>query len=142
MCRELIVSKDGKRVEGVITGMGLEFKAKAVVLTNGTFLNGLIHLGEKQIGGGRSGESASYGITEQLVKLGFENGRMKTGTPPRIDGRSLDYSKMEEQEGDDHYSKFSYLDGTISPLLLMMGPSKKTSFLVTLLIRIKTFMIF
>jgi tRNA uridine 5-carboxymethylaminomethyl modification enzyme len=71
MCRELIVSKDGKRVEGVITGMGLEFKAKAVVLTNGTFLNGLIHLGEKQIGGGRSGESASYGITEQLVKFRF-----------------------------------------------------------------------
>jgi tRNA uridine 5-carboxymethylaminomethyl modification enzyme len=112
MCRELIVSKDGKRVEGVITGMGLEFKAKAVVLTNGTFLNGLIHLGEKQIGGGRSGESASYGITEQLVKLGFENGRMKTGTPPRIDGRTLDYSKMEEQEGDEAIDKFSYLDNT------------------------------
>ncbi len=112
MCRELIVSKDGKRVEGVITGMGLEFKAKAVVLTNGTFLNGLIHLGEKQIGGGRSGESASYGITEQLAKLGFENGRMKTGTPPRIDGRTLDYSKMEEQEGDLAIDKFSYLDDT------------------------------
>jgi tRNA uridine 5-carboxymethylaminomethyl modification enzyme len=112
MCRELIVSKDGKRIEGVITGMGLEFKAKAVVLTNGTFLNGLIHLGEKQIGGGRSGESASYGITEQLVKLGFENGRMKTGTPPRIDGRTLDYSKMEEQEGDEAIDKFSYLDNT------------------------------
>ena len=113
MCRELIISQDGKRIEGVITGMGLEFKAKAVVLTNGTFLNGLIHLGEKQIGGGRSGESASYGITEQLVKLGFENGRMKTGTPPRVDGRSLDYSKMEEQEGDNLYSKFSYLENTI-----------------------------
>jgi tRNA uridine 5-carboxymethylaminomethyl modification enzyme len=112
MCRELIVSKDGKHAEGVITGMGLEFKAKAVVLTNGTFLNGLIHLGEKQIGGGRSGESASYGITEQLVKLGFENGRMKTGTPPRIDGRTLDYSKMEEQEGDEAIDKFSYLDNT------------------------------
>lgn len=112
MCRELIVSKDGKHVEGVVTGMGLEFKAKAVVLTNGTFLNGLIHLGEKQIGGGRSGESASYGITEQLVKLGFENGRMKTGTPPRIDGRTLDYSKMEEQEGDEAIDKFSYLDNT------------------------------
>jgi tRNA uridine 5-carboxymethylaminomethyl modification enzyme len=112
MCRELIVSNDGKRIEGVVTGMGLEFKAKAVVLTNGTFLNGLIHLGEKQIGGGRSGESASYGITEQLVKLGFENGRMKTGTPPRIDGRSLDYSKMEEQAGDDAIDKFSYLDNT------------------------------
>ncbi len=112
MCRELIISQDGKRVEGVITGMGLEFKAKAVVLTNGTFLNGIIHLGEKQIGGGRSGESASYGITEQLVKLGFESGRMKTGTPPRVDGRSLDYSKMEEQEGDFGTDKFSYLDNT------------------------------
>ena len=125
MCRELIVSKDGKRVEGVVTGMGLEFKAKAVVLTNGTFLNGLIHLGEKQIGGGRSGESASYGITEQLVKLGFESGRMKTGTPPRIDGRSLDYSKMEEQEGDVAIDKFSYLDNT-SPFVSNDGrPIKK-----------------
>jgi tRNA uridine 5-carboxymethylaminomethyl modification enzyme len=125
MCRELIVSKDGKHVEGVITGMGIEFKAKAVVLTNGTFLNGLIHLGEKQIGGGRSGESASYGITEQLVKLGFENGRMKTGTPPRIDGRSLDYSKMEEQEGDVAIDKFSYLDNT-SPFISNDGrPVKK-----------------
>ncbi len=121
MCRELIISKDGKNIEGVITRMGLEFKAKAVVLTNGTFLNGLIHLGEKQIGGGRSGESASYGITEQLVSLGFESGRMKTGTPPRVDGRSLDYSKMEEQPGDDQYSKFSYLDGTI-PLSFGEGP--------------------
>lgn len=124
MCLELIISKDGKRIEGVITGMGLEFKAKAVVLTNGTFLNGLIHLGEKQIGGGRSGESASYGITEQLVKLGFESGRMKTGTPPRVDGRSLDYSKMEEQEGDPIYSKFSYLDNTI-PLSFGEGPGVK-----------------
>lgn len=112
MCRELIISKDGKRVEGVVTGMGLQFKAKAVVITSGTFLNGLIHIGEKQIGGGRSGESASYGITEQLVKLGFEAGRMKTGTPPRIDGRSLDYSKMEEQEGDEAIDKFSYLENT------------------------------
>ncbi len=112
MCRELIISQDKKRVEGVITGMGLEFKAKAVVLTNGTFLNGIIHLGEKQIGGGRSGESASYGITEQLIGLGFESGRMKTGTPPRVDGRSLDYSKMEEQEGDFGTDKFSYLDNT------------------------------
>jgi len=124
MCRELIISKDGKRVEGVITGMGLEFKANAVVLTNGTFLNGLIHLGEKQIGGGRSGESASYGITEQLVSLGFENGRMKTGTPPRIDGRSLDYSKMEEQEGDIAIDKFSYLDNT-SPFVANDGGSVK-----------------
>lgn len=112
MCRQLIVSKDGKRVEGVVTGMGMEFKAKAVVLTNGTFLNGLIHIGEKQIGGGRSGESASYGITEQLVSLGFESGRMKTGTPPRIDGRTLDYSKMEVQEGDEAIDKFSYLADT------------------------------
>ena len=112
MCRHLIISKDGKRVEGVVTGMGMEFKAKAVVLTNGTFLNGLIHIGEKQIGGGRSGESASYGITEQLVSLGFESGRMKTGTPPRIDGRTLDYSKMEVQEGDEAIDKFSYLPDT------------------------------
>ncbi len=112
MCRNLIISKDGKRVEGVVTGMGIEFKAKAVVITSGTFLNGLIHIGEKQIGGGRSGESASYGITEQLVSLGFENGRMKTGTPPRIDGRTLDYSKMEEQEGDLAIDKFSYLPNT------------------------------
>ncbi len=120
MCRNLVISKDGKRVEGVVTGMGLEFKAKAVVLTNGTFLNGLIHIGEKQIGGGRNGESASYGITEQLVKLGFESGRMKTGTPPRIDGRSLDYSKMEEQEGDEDIDKFSYIDGT-SPFISKEG---------------------
>lgn len=112
MCKGLLVSKDGKRIEGVVTGMGIEFKAKAVVLTNGTFLNGLIHIGEKQLGGGRSGESASYGITEQLLQLGFESGRMKTGTPPRIDGRSLDYSKMEVQEGDEILDKFSYLDNT------------------------------
>lgn len=112
MCRQLIISKDGKRVEGVVTGMGIEFKAKAVVLTNGTFLNGLIHIGEKQLGGGRSGESASYGITEQLVSLGFESGRMKTGTPPRVDGRTLDYSKMEVQEGDEAIDKFSYLENT------------------------------
>jgi tRNA uridine 5-carboxymethylaminomethyl modification enzyme len=111
MVRSLIISKDGKRVEGVITGMGMEFKAKAVVLTNGTFLNGIIHIGEKQLGGGRTGESASHGITEQLVKLGFESGRMKTGTPPRIDGRSLDYSKMEVQDGDDTFAKFSFEDG-------------------------------
>jgi tRNA uridine 5-carboxymethylaminomethyl modification enzyme len=124
MCRELIVSKDGKHIEGVITGMGLEFKAKAVVLTNGTFLNGLIHLGEKQIGGGRSGESASYGITEQLANLGFETGRMKTGTPPRVDGRSLDYSKMEEQEGDVAIDKFSYLDNT-SPFISNNGAKVK-----------------
>jgi len=101
---------DGDRVCGVVTSMGIEFKAKAVVLTNGTFLNGLIHIGEKRFGGGRTGEKAAHGITEQLVSLGFEAGRMKTGTPPRIDGRSLDYSKMEEQLGDTVPSKFSYTD--------------------------------
>jgi tRNA uridine 5-carboxymethylaminomethyl modification enzyme len=114
MVRSLIISKDGKRVEGVVTGMGIEFKAKAVVLTNGTFLNGVIHIGEKQFGGGRTGESAAYGITEQLVKLGFESGRMKTGTPPRIDGRSLDYSKMEVQDGDEGLGQFSFIPG-LSP---------------------------
>ncbi len=96
------------KITGVHTSMGLSYKAKAVVLTNGTFLNGIIHIGEKQFGGGRSGEKASTGITEQLVALGFESGRMKTGTPPRLDGRSLDYSKMEEQLGDENPSKFSY----------------------------------
>ncbi len=98
------------RVTGVKTAMGLTFKARSVVLTNGTFLNGLIHIGEKQFGGGRTGEKASTGITEQLVQLGFEAGRMKTGTPPRIDGRSLNYAKMEVQEGDDVPVKFSYTD--------------------------------
>lgn len=112
MVRQLILSEDGKSVAGVITGMGIRFHAKAVVLTNGTFLNGIIHIGEKQIGGGRTGESASHGITEQLVQIGFESGRMKTGTPPRIDGRSLDYSKMEAQGGDEQPEKFSYLPGT------------------------------
>lgn len=97
-------------VKGVKTGMGIEVKAKAVVLTNGTFLNGLIHIGDKNFGGGRAGERASTGITEELVKLGFETGRMKTGTPPRVDGRSLDYSKMEEQLGDEDPQKFSYTD--------------------------------
>jgi tRNA uridine 5-carboxymethylaminomethyl modification enzyme len=120
MVRGLILSKDGKRVEGVVTGMGIEFKAKAVVLTNGTFLNGIIHIGEKQLGGGRTGESASYGITEQLVQMGFESGRMKTGTPPRVDGRSLDYSKMEVQDGDEVADKFSYLDNT-SPFFNSLG---------------------
>lgn len=100
----------GNQVTGVETSMGLVFKAKAVVLTNGTFLNGLIHIGQKQFGGGRSGERAATGITEQLVTLGFESGRMKTGTPPRIDGRSLDYGKMEEQLGDAVPGKFSYTD--------------------------------
>ena len=119
MVKELIISADGKSIEGIVTGMGISFKAKAVVLTNGTFLNGIIHIGEKQIGGGRTGESASVGITEQLVSLGFVSGRMKTGTPPRIDSRSLDYSKMEVQGGDEVADKFSYLDNT-SPFI---GPN-------------------
>jgi tRNA uridine 5-carboxymethylaminomethyl modification enzyme len=102
-----LLSENGKIV-GVTTSLGVEIKAKSVVLTNGTFLNGLIHIGDKQFGGGRAGESASFGITEDLVKLGFESGRMKTGTPPRVDGRSLDFSKMTEQPGDDVPEKFSY----------------------------------
>ena len=106
-----ILVKDGK-VRGVRTGIGIEIESEAVVLTNGTFLNGIIHIGEKQFGGGRTGEAAAKGITEQLVQLGFEAGRMKTGTPPRVDGRSLDYSKMEEQLGDENPEKFSYLDIT------------------------------
>jgi tRNA uridine 5-carboxymethylaminomethyl modification enzyme len=97
-----------KRVVGVRTALGIEIRAKAVVLTNGTFLNGKIHIGEKSFGGGRTGEKAATGITEQLTEIGFESGRMKTGTPPRVDGRSLDYSKMEEQKGDEHPGKFSY----------------------------------
>lgn len=117
----LLISKDGKRTEGVVTGMGIEFKAKAVVLTNGTFLNGLIHIGEKNFSGGRTGEKAAHGITEQLQKLGFESGRMKTGTPPRLDGRSIDYTKTELQEGDEFIDKFSYLPDT-SPFI---GPNKK-----------------
>ena len=108
MVKSLIVN-NGK-VEGVITSLGIEIKGKSVVLTNGTFLNGLIHVGDKQLGGGRMGEPKAYGITEQLVDLGFEAGRMKTGTPVRVDGRSLDYSKMEEQAGDKNPQKFSYLD--------------------------------
>ncbi|WP_421797506.1 tRNA uridine-5-carboxymethylaminomethyl(34) synthesis enzyme MnmG [Haliscomenobacter sp.] len=100
----------GGIVRGVVTSMGLEIPAKAVVLTNGTFLNGIIHIGEKQLGGGRSGESAAKGITEQLVELGFEAGRMKTGTPPRVDGRTLNYDVMEVQPGDEQPSKFSYTD--------------------------------
>lgn len=104
-----IIIKDGKAC-GVKTSLGIEIHSKSVVLTNGTFLNGLIHIGEKNFGGGRTGEKAATGITEQLVTLGFEAGRMKTGTPPRVDGRSLDYSKMEEQPGDENPSKFSYSD--------------------------------
>ncbi|WP_144605962.1 tRNA uridine-5-carboxymethylaminomethyl(34) synthesis enzyme MnmG [Algoriphagus algorifonticola] len=109
-----IIVKDN-RVVGVKTGIGLEIESETVVLTNGTFLNGIIHIGEKQFGGGRTGEAAAKGITEQLVSLGFEAGRMKTGTPPRVDGRSLDYSKMEVQHGDENPEKFSYSDET-SPL--------------------------
>jgi len=101
---------EDKRCVGIITGMGNEIRAKAVVLTNGTFLNGIIHIGEKTFGGGRMAEKAATGITEQLVSLGLESDRLKTGTPPRIDGRSLDYSKMEEQKGDDDITGFSYLD--------------------------------
>lgn len=108
MVKGLIV-KDG-RAGGVITGMGLEIHSKAVVLTNGTFLNGLIHIGEKQFGGGRAGEKAASGITEQLCGLGFESGRMKTGTPPRLDGRTIRYEVLEEQKGDPIPGKFSYTD--------------------------------
>ncbi len=108
MVKSLIINNS--KIEGVITSLGIEIKGKSVVLTNGTFLNGLIHVGDKQLGGGRMGEPKAYGITEQLVELGFEAGRMKTGTPVRVDGRSLDYSKMEEQAGDENPQKFSYLD--------------------------------
>ena len=113
MVKELIV--EDNRVKGVVTGMGLSINSKSVVLTNGTFLNGIIHIGEKQIGGGRSGESAAKGITEQLVSLGFESGRMKTGTPPRVDGRTLNYEAMEIQPGDENPSRFSYTE--TSPLV-------------------------
>ncbi len=104
-----LIVKD-KRVVGVRTQMGIEIKGKAVVLTNGTFLNGIIHIGEKQFGGGRAGERAAKGITEQLVELGFESGRMKTGTPPRIDGRSLHYDRMDIQPGDENPGRFSFTD--------------------------------
>ncbi len=104
-----LLIKEG-RAEGVVTGLGHQIKSKAVVLTNGTFLNGIIHIGEKQLGGGRMAEKAATGITEQLVSLGFESQRLKTGTPPRIDGRSLDYTKMEEQKGDEEITGFSFLD--------------------------------
>ena len=106
-----LVTKNGK-ITGVITSLGITFNAKSVILTNGTFLNGLIHIGEKNFGGGRAAENKAIGITENLVELGFEAGRMKTGTPPRVDGRSLDYSVMEEQKGDENPSKFSYRDST------------------------------
>jgi tRNA uridine 5-carboxymethylaminomethyl modification enzyme len=108
MVSSLIVEQN--KVVGVITSLGIKFKSKAVVLTNGTFLNGLIHIGEKNFGGGRAAERAATGITEQLHSLGFESGRMKTGTPPRVDGRSLDYSKMEIQPGDENPQRFSFMD--------------------------------
>ena len=107
MVQGLIVSRG--TIQGIVTGMGQEIRAKAVVLTNGTFLNGVIHVGEKQFGGGRMGEKGATGITEQLVGLGFDSARLKTGTPPRVDGRSLDYTKMEIQEGDEEVVGFSYM---------------------------------
>ncbi|MEM6685184.1 MAG: tRNA uridine-5-carboxymethylaminomethyl(34) synthesis enzyme MnmG [Bacteroidota bacterium] len=110
MVRGLII--EGGKIKGVKTSLGLEIRSKTVVLTNGTFLNGLIHIGDKNFGGGRAGEKAATGITEELVALGFESGRMKTGTPPRVDGRSLDYSKMIIQPGDAQPDKFSYLKET------------------------------
>lgn len=106
------IEVEGGQVTGVHTGMGMRIACRAVVLTSGTFMNGIMHIGERHIGGGRAGEKASHGITEQLVELGFEAGRMKTGTPPRVDGRSIDYSQMEEQPGDEDPSGFSYLPGT------------------------------
>ncbi len=110
MVKNLWIEKN--KLCGVVTGLGQKIKGKTVVLTNGTFLNGLIHVGDKNFGGGRAGENAATGITEQLVSLGFESGRMKTGTPPRVDGRSLDYSKMIEQPGDEIPQKFSYLSSS------------------------------
>ena len=110
MVKGLLIKNN--KIEGIVTSLGIEIKAKTVVLTNGTFLNGLIHIGDKQFGGGRAGESAAFGITDDLVKVGFEAGRMKTGTPPRVDGRSLDYSKMREEPGDDIPDKFSYSNET------------------------------
>ncbi|MGK2861143.1 MAG: tRNA uridine-5-carboxymethylaminomethyl(34) synthesis enzyme MnmG [Chitinophagaceae bacterium] len=108
MVKGLLINKN--RACGIITGLGQQIKANAVILTNGTFLNGIIHIGEKNFGGGRAGEKAATGITEQLVSLGFESNRLKTGTPPRVDGRSLDYSKMEEQPGDDEITGFSFTE--------------------------------
>lgn len=108
MVRSIII--EGNKACGVVTGLGHEVRSKSVVVTSGTFLNGIIHIGEKQFGGGRVAEKAATGITEQLVEYGFESDRLKTGTPPRVDGRSLDYSKMEEQKGDDEIVGFSYLD--------------------------------
>lgn len=115
-----LLTTDGqgkRRIEGVVTGLGSTIRCRTVVLTSGTFMNGVMHIGEKTFGGGRAGEKASHGITEQLVEFGFEAGRMKTGTPPRVDGRSIDYSQLEEQKGDEAPSRFSYLPGitTIGP---------------------------
>lgn len=110
MVKGLLIKNN--KVEGIVTSLGIEIKAKTVILTNGTFLNGLIHIGDKQFGGGRAGESAAFGITEDLINVGFQAGRMKTGTPPRVDGRSLDYSKMREEPGDLEPDKFSYSDET------------------------------
>ena len=110
MVSEILVEE--KRAVGIKTALGIEIRSKSVVLTNGTFLNGKIHIGEKNFGGGRTAEKASTGLTESLVQLGFESGRMKTGTPPRVDGRSLDYSRMEEQKGDENPGKFSFLDSS------------------------------
>lgn len=110
MVKGLLIKNN--KVEGIVTSLGIEIRAKTVVLTNGTFLNGLIHIGDKQFGGGRAGESAAFGITEDLINVGFQAGRMKTGTPPRVDGRSLDYSKMREEPGDLVPDKFSYSDET------------------------------
>lgn len=103
---------ENNTIKGIKTSLGLTIKGKTVVLTNGTFLNGLIHIGEKSFGGGRAGESAAFGITEDLIRAGFQAGRMKTGTPPRVDGRSLDYTKMREEKGDDVPHKFSYLESS------------------------------
>ena len=119
-----IIIKDRKAC-GVVTGLGHEIVAKSVVVTSGTFLNGVIHIGEKKFGGGRMAEKASTGITEQLVLLGFESDRLKTGTPPRIDGRSLDYTKMEEQKGDDEIVGFSYLN------VKKIKPSEQRSCFIT-----------
>src|SRR5690349_10003883 len=110
MVRALMIQNN--QVVGVITGMGLKIESKAVILTNGTFLNGVIHIGEKHFKGGRAAENTAMGLTEQLRELGFESGRMETGTPPRIDGRSINYSCMQEQPGDENPSKFSFLDST------------------------------
>lgn len=106
--KEIII--EGGRAAGVLTSLGIRIACDAVVLTNGTFLNGIIHIGEKKFGGGRTGEKSATGLTEQLVSLGFESGRMKTGTPPRVDGRSLDYKRMEEQWGDEKKGRFSFTE--------------------------------